>query len=196
MQNPNPLAKNAFLVKEHIGLLKAANDYDVYDPETGAIVLHCREEALGPLTRLLRFSSYKRMTPFDVRIRTPDGRLIVQVRRGVSFLRSRVEVVDGTGVIGRFRQKVFSLGGAFDVLDAAENVICTLKGKWTGWDFRFIVGERELAHVSKKWAGSGQELFTSADNYVLSISEAVGADDPARKLILAAVMCIDMVLKE
>jgi hypothetical protein len=39
-------------------------------------------------------------------------------------------------------------------------------------------------------------MFTSADNYVLEISETVPADNAARQLILAAVMCIDMVLKE
>ncbi len=71
-----------------------------------------------------------------------------------------------------------------------------LKGKWTGWDFRFLAGDIEYAHVSKKWAGLGKELFTSADNYILEISDQVPADHPARILIVAAVMCIDMVLKE
>jgi uncharacterized protein YxjI len=82
------------------------------------------------------------------------------------------------------------------VLAANEQVLCTLKGKWTGWDFRFMAGEQELAHVSKKWAGLGRELFTSADNYILQISDQVPASHPVRQLIMAAVMCIDMVLKE
>jgi len=50
--------------------------------------------------------------------------------------------------------------------------------------------------VTKKWAGLGKELFTSADNYVLQINPEVPADNPIRQLIMAAVMCIDMVLKE
>jgi hypothetical protein len=54
----------------------------------------------------------------------------------------------------------------------------------------------ELAHVTKKWAGIGQELLTSADYYILSIVPSVTPDSNTRKLILAAVMCIDMVLKE
>ena len=54
----------------------------------------------------------------------------------------------------------------------------------------------EYAHVSKKWAGLGKEMFTSADNYMLSINEEVEKNNPVRLLILAAVMCIDMVLKE
>ena len=53
-----------------------------------------------------------------------------------------------------------------------------------------------MAHVSKKWAGLGKEMFTSADNYMLEISNDVPQNDDVRKLILAAVMCIDMVLKE
>ena len=54
----------------------------------------------------------------------------------------------------------------------------------------------QLARVTKKWAGLGKELLTTADNYVLDISDAVPPGSPTRKLILAAVMCIDMVLKE
>ena len=98
--------------------------------------------------------------------------------------------------VGSFKQKFFSIGGKFDVLDTNDNVLCRLKGKWTSWDFKFLNDKMEYAHVSKKWSGFGKELFTSADNYMLSINEKVEKDDPIRLLILAAVMCIDMVLKE
>jgi uncharacterized protein YxjI len=119
------------------------------------------------------------------------------VQRGVSLFLSTVKVLNQNDqTIGTFQQRFFSIGGAFTVLDIDENPVCELKGKWSGWDFRFMVGETELAHVTKKWTGIGQELFTSADNYVLEISEDVPADHVARQLILAAVMCIDMVLKE
>lgn len=39
-------------------------------------------------------------------------------------------------------------------------------------------------------------MLTTADSYVLSISEHVPPDSDIRKLILAAVLCIDRVLKE
>ncbi len=191
------LKKNVLLVKEHVGLFKAANNYDIHDPQTGEIIMECREERLGMLTKLFRFTKYKQMTPFDIQIRTPDGSQIVRVTKGVSVFLSKVKVLDEQDqVIGGFKQKFFSIGGAFNVLDANDNPICLLKGKWTGWDFKFMDGQTELAHVTKKWAGIGKELFTSADNYVLEISESVPADSATRQLILAAVMCIDMVLKE
>lgn len=191
------LNKNLFLVKEHIGAFKAANNYDIYDPETGDMVMLCREPTLGPITKILRFTDYKRHTPFDVRVTTVDQRQIVRITRGASFLRSHVSVLDENNArIGGFRQKLLSIGGAFEVLDSDDRVVCSLAGKWTGWDFAFKAGDRELAHVSKKWAGLGKEFFTSADNYMLQIAEVVPPDSNLRQLILAAVMCIDMVLKE
>ncbi|MCD4744583.1 MAG: hypothetical protein K8R67_19135 [Desulfobacteraceae bacterium] len=191
------LSKNLYLVKEHVGMFKAANNYDIYDPETNEIIMECREDRLGIFTKLLRFTGYKRMTPFDIQIRTPEGQQVIRVKRGISIVLSKVEVLDEKDqVIGMFKQKLFSIGGAFTVFDANEEPVCQLKGKWTGWDFKFLAGGTELAHVSKKWAGIGKELFTSADNYVLQISESIPADHVARQLIIAAVMCIDMVLKE
>jgi uncharacterized protein YxjI len=191
------LNRNLFLVKEHVGWFKAANNFDVHDPETGEVLLECREDKLGLFTKMFRFTDYKRMTPFQIEIRTPRHEPVVTINRGISIFLSKVQVLDESNQpIGGFKQKLFSIGGKFDVLGANDQVLCTLKGKWTGWDFRFMAGEVELAHVSKKWAGLGRELFTSADNYILQISDQVPAGHPVRQLIMAAVMCIDMVLKE
>ena len=191
------LDRNLFLVKEHVGLLKASSSYDIYDPETGEVILHCREPRLGTLTKLFRFTRYKRMTPFDVCITTPEGELLIEVSRDISLFLSHVRVKDAEGqLLGCFRQKLFSIGGGFSVMDTNDEPICELKGKWTGWDFRFLSGGEELARVTKKWTGIGKELFTSADNYVLEISEHVPPSSTVRKLILAAVMTIDLVLKE
>jgi uncharacterized protein YxjI len=191
------LQRNAFFVKEHVGLFKAANNYDVLDPQTGQIVLLCREDDLGFFTRILRFTDYKRMTPFDMRIKAPDGSTVVRVTRGVSFVVSNVQVRDGEDrVVGGFKQKFFSIGGRFAVLDAQDQPVCTLQGNWTGWDFKFVTAGAVLAQVTKKWAGLGKELFTSADNYMLTIADDIRPDDPRRLLLLAAVLSIDMVLKE
>lgn len=193
----NAVNKNLFLVKEHVGLFKAANNFDVYDPETGAIVMECREENLGMFTKIFRFTDYKRMTPFDITIRDVNSGPLVRVKRGVALFLSKIQVFDGNGeLIGGFKQKLWSIGGKFDVLDRDDQPVCSLKGSWTGWDFAFVKGDLELARVTKKWAGLGKEMFTSADNYMLSISPQVPPDSSIRRLIFAAVMCIDFVLKE
>ena len=191
------LQLNHFFVKEHVGLFKASNNYDIFDPTTQQKILECREPNLGIFAKLFRFTDYKRMTPFNIEIRTPEGAKVLSIKRGISLFVSNVDVLDENDrVVGHFKQKFFSIGGKFDVLDSEDNPVCTLQGKWTSWDFRFLQDNTELASVSKKWAGLGKELFTTADNYMLSINSTVGASDGSRMLIVAAVMCIDMVLKE
>lgn len=191
------LNNNVFLIKEHVGIFKAANNYDVYDPKTGNIVMECREPNLGFFTKMLRFTDFKTKTPFDVQICAPDGQRIVRIERGISIFVSKVTISDGEGKsLGYFQQKFLSIGGKFDIYDNQDRLVCQLKGNWVGWDFRFMDGDNEFAHISKEWGGIGKELFTSADNYVLEISSDVPENHPVRKLILAAVMCIDMVLKE
>jgi uncharacterized protein YxjI len=199
------LKKNQYFVKEHTGIFKASNNYDIFDPATSQLLLKCREPNLGLFSKLFRFTDFKRMTPFHIEIRTPEGAKVLSIKRGMSLLLSKVEVLDENDkIVGYFKQKFFTIGGKFDVFNAQEQIVCTLKGKWTSWDFRFMRGETELASVSKKWAGLGKELFTTADNYMLSINDAVdtshsssyNTSDNTRILIVAAVMCIDMVLKE
>jgi uncharacterized protein YxjI len=191
------LNRNLFFVKEHVGFFKAASNYDILDPQTNQVIMECREERLGVFTKLLRFTDYKRNTPFDIQIRTPDGAPVLSVKRGVTIFLSRVDVLNEVGQrVGGFQQKLFSIGGAFTVLGSNDQPVCELKGKWTGWEFSFKSGEVELAKVTKKWAGIGKELFTSADNYILQISDHVPFDNPVRMLILGAVMSIDLVLKE
>ena len=191
------LSKNVFFVKEHVGMFKAANEFDIFDPTSNAKLLECREPRLGWFTKILRFTDYKRMTPFEVEVRTATGEKVLTIKRGISFFLSKVDVLDENDKpVGSFKQKMLSIGGKFDVLDTNERPVCTLVGKWTSWDFRFLQGEAELATVTKKWAGLGKELFTSADNYMLAIADSVPSDSPNRVLIMAAVLCIDMVLKE
>jgi uncharacterized protein YxjI len=191
------LSSNQFFVKEHTGIFKASNNYDIFDPATNQKMFECREPNLGLITKLFRFTDYKRMTPFHVEILTPEGAKVLSVKRGFSLLLSKVEVFDENDkVVGYFKQKFFSIGGKFDVLNADDKPVCTLKGKWTSWDFRFVQGNTELASVTKKWAGLGKELFTTADNYMLSINNQAAVENNTRILIVAAVMCIDMVLKE
>lgn len=189
--------RNLFFVKEHVGLFKASNNYDIYDPETQEMILECREPNLGFFTKMFRFTDYKRMTPFEVMIKDPQGDVLITVKRGISIFLSTVEVFDEKdNLIGKFKQQFFSIGGKFNLLDQNDSVVCTLKGKWTSWDFKFVKEGHEFAHVSKQWAGFGKELFTSADNYMLKIDESVPQNNRLRMLIIAAVMCIDMVLKE
>ena len=191
------LNKNKLFVKEHTGVFKAANSYDIFDLETNEMLMECREPGLGFFTKLFRFTKYKAMTPFDIII-SANGAPIVNVKRGVTFFRSVVSVFDETGEqVGTLR-KIFKLfKPSFEILSITGKKLGVLEGNFVGWDFTIKNNDGEvLAAISKKWAGVGKELFTTADNYAIIIADSVKENDPVRVLIFGAVMSIDMVLKE
>jgi uncharacterized protein YxjI len=193
----NPiLNKNLFFIKEQVAFLKVSNNYDIFDPETREQLMKCGEN-LSFGTKVLRNFVNKNILGFNVEVTDMAGNKVCNIKRGFTFLRSVVEVSDENGVvIGKFKQKFLSLGGKFDVLDPSDQVLCTLEGKWTSWDFSFKKDGTEFGKVSKKWAGLGKELFTTADNYMLQIHDIVPPDNSLRTLILAAVLTIDLVLHE
>jgi uncharacterized protein YxjI len=194
----NPiLNRNLYFVKEKTGILKASNSYDILNPETSQILMTSTEPNLGFFTKILRFTKYKAMTPFNVVVQSAEGRPVVNLKRKVAIFRSDVQVFDDKDrQIGYFKQKFWSMGGKFEVYDMQNKQVCLVEGKWTGWDFKFTRNNQEIAHVTKKWAGLGKELFTTADNYILEIKDIVPQDDDVRQFIMASVLCIDMVLKE
>ena len=195
----NPLLNNQlFLIKEHIGMFKAANNFDIYNPETGEMMMTCREEKLGFFTKMFRFTKYKMMTPFHVEIKSLNGEPVLSIVRNSSFFGfAPVNVLDERGnLVGTMKRK-FRLGGAkLELNDAMGQLICTLKGNFIGWDFKISKDDQEWANITKKWAGIGKELFTSADNYILEINHLVPKDDQVRTIMLGAVLCIDFLLKE
>ena len=194
------LQKNIFLFKEHLGMFKASNNYDIYDPKTKEIILHCREKNLNPVYKIVRLflTDFKALTPFEIDIRGLDGKRIIKVKKGVSLILSKIEVFDENDkLIGLFKQKLFpNLGHNFEMFDEKENLVSMLKGNLIGWNFEFLKDENTIATVTKKWSGIGKEMFTSADNYILEINDTVDKTDPLRLLIFAVVICIDMVFKE
>jgi len=192
------LNRKTFLVKERVGFLKLVDTFDIYDPATGGQIGVARER-VSPLIKVLRFLISKRLLPTLVEVRErEDGPVVLSIRRGATLLRSHVTVRDQVGKdVGRFKSKLFSLGGGFDVVDAFGKPVAEIKGDWKGWNFRFLAADgTEIGKVTKKWAGFGKEFLTSADNYIIALDEtrSLSPDDSA--LLLAAGLAIDTVYKE
>lgn len=192
-------AGDQFVVREHVGMLKLTDTYDVLDAGTQKVIAVARERPGGGVL-FLRFLVSKQILPTRVEVRagTEEGPLLFCLRRGFTFCRSRVQVLDADGApIGYFRSKVFSIGGGFWVHDNQDRQVAEVKGDWKGWNFAFRgpAGE-ELGLVTKKWGGIAKELFTSADTYMVSLTGAAGAGPVAKILLVAAALAIDMVFKE
>lgn len=192
------LNRNAFLVKQHISPLKAANSYDIYDPESGQLILECREDNLGLATKALRFTRHKQRTPFDINIRVPNAQPILWVRRGGSLMSAKpvtIQRADGT-VVGALKPKLFSkLTKSFEIYDASNQLVySTVCHSVWGWNWKFV--SENLVHATIERVTSSAKLLTSADDYVIQIYNAVPVNSPQRQLILAAAIGADMVFNQ
>ena len=192
------LQLNRILVKERVGLFKLADCYDLFDPDSGRPVGICQE--VPPwYSHVLRFVVNKLMLPTMVEVR-PDGRTqpLFRIRRGFKLFRSVVQVEDGLGrPLGTLRSKLLSFRLEFAVLDTKGAQIAKVSGDWKGWNFQLTSPSGEvLGTITKKWAGIGKELFTSADNYMIELPGGQADDAKIRTMLLAAALAIDICFKE
>lgn len=194
------LNKTTYFIREHVGILKLSNTYDILDPETKSILGIAQEETPW-WVHLLRLVVNKQFLPTAVVVREDGnenfpGHVRFQIQRNFNFgFRTKIEIRSANGELaGWFQKKAFSLGGTFLVFDARDQQVATVGGDWKGWEFRFEdMQGKQLGVVSKRWSGIGKELFTTADNYILSLEQA----NPAMAiLLLAAALAIDTVFKE
>lgn len=191
------LDRKTFLIKERVAFLKLSDTYDIFDPHTGAQI-GIAHENVGILTKVLRLFVSKRLLPTTVELHERENGPVVLSFRRTGLLRSTVDVRGSDGKeVGHFKSKLFSIGGGFDVFDTRDHQVAEVKGDWKGWNFRFLNTDgAEVGTVTKKWAGVGKELFTSADNYVIALNEKRAVPPNATALLLAAGLAIDTVYKE
>lgn len=192
------LDHKVFFVKEQVEFLKLAGTYDIFEPTTNQQIGVAKEE---PKTwvKILKPLIGKAMLPTKVSIYdSSNSSVVFTIVKPFSFIRSKVIVYDVNGEsLGYFKSKIITISGGFWVFDPNDKQVAEVKGEWKGWNFSFI-GEnnRELGTVTKKWAGLAKELFTSADNYVITLNDQTGAETKTTMLLLAAGIALDMIFKE
>ncbi len=185
-------------VKERVGVFKIRDTYDLLDPASGATVGLVKDETQG-WARWLRLLLKKALLPARVNVYEREEQPpVIWLRKSPSFWHSHVRVHDARGQeIGHFKSKLFTLGGGFHVFDSTGQKFAEVKGDWKGWNFKLLdANGLELGVITKKWAGLGRELFTTADQYVIALSEQAPAGKDRAALLLAAALAVDIVFKE
>lgn len=186
------------LVKEHVGLMKLTDTYDLLHPESGQLLGVAREEP-GNVVKYLRLIISKRLMPTAVNVyEGSNPEPVLTLSRPFALIRPTAEVRDGKGVLlAKLKGRLMSIGPCFDILDLNDQVVGTVKGDWKGWNFQFTdPSGAEMGTVTKKWAGLAKEFLSSADNYVISVPNPPKSMPHARMVLLAAGLAIDTIYKE
>lgn len=187
-------SENTLLIREPVKFAKAARDYDVLNPDTQEVLLEAREGRLGIMSKLLRFTPLATAMPFDIEVRAPGGQPVLRMSKVWSLASYQVTVKDGRErFLGRVQRQKVSVLDRFWVNEASEQRLFSLDGDHRQWSFQFKEGSKVLGEIRKEFANPLAELLTSADNYVLRIDEDVPLSPAIRKLMIACVLCVDLV---
>lgn len=140
MPEASPLDLKQFVVKEHVGFLKLADVFDIYDASTQAKIALAKETPGGFMT-FLRFLVNKKLLPNLLTVTQGDenGPRLLSIRKPFTFLRTKLWAEDGSEKkLGYFKSKTFSFSGGLRVHDEFDRQVAEVKGDWKGWNFKFL----------------------------------------------------------
>jgi uncharacterized protein YxjI len=191
------IEKDRLFISQKAKLFELTAEYSIND-EDGNQLGSIRQEGqskarkvLRALTKVDQFLTH-RLAAFE-----QDGAKVVEVTRPAKIFKSTVLVKDGAGndvgsiiqenVFGKIRFRYDDTSGQRIGGINAEN--------WRAWNFSIVdASGAEVGRITKKWAGIGKELFTTADNYLYEIDEHVKGD--LRMLAFASAISVDLALKQ
>lgn len=127
----------------------------------------------------------------------PAGTVVIALHRPAKLLKSKVIVVGADGVRSEIVQKNLGILANFRFsLESGGRVLGTLRADdHSAWEFTIQDSAgREVARITKTWAGWAKEWFTTADHYVVQIQRQL--EEPMRSLVVAAALAVDTALKE
>ena len=190
------LAGDAIGVRQRRKFLEMRNQYDLVD-ETGATVGVIEQVGQSPFTFLARlFSDLDLMLPVTLEAKDASGALVLRLHK--AWFRLQVDATDpATGArLGRVRKRLRLGKASFDVTAPDGSLVGTLRAQnWRARDFALVDARgRELGRVTKRWRGLLTEFATDADSYAVTFPPE--ADGPTRRLVLAAVLSVDLTMKQ
>lgn len=185
------------IVNQKAKLIELTNEYAIRD-EAGNQVGSIRQEGQSKLRKLARLvSSVDQFLTHRLSVYEADGTKLLELVRPRKLLKSSFNVTDGHGApVGTIVQENVVGKKRFAMKGQAGEALGSIDAQnWRAWNFKIHdAAGLEVGRITKKWAGLGKELFTSADNYVIEIDPA--AQGPLRLMALASASAVDTALKQ
>jgi uncharacterized protein YxjI len=188
--HPMLLEHNKFVVKSQSKTLSSKKSYQILDAESGQ-VLATAQDTTGFLPGLLG------ATTIEVRDASNNAPVFSVGRYG--WLMKKDQVVDPQGkVVGRYKSKMFSLSGGFNVYDNDGKHLAEIQGKMLKSEYKFVTPDRsaDMGSVSKTWGGLAKSLLSGDDTFGVQIDPKYAKDDAAKMIILGATIAVESIFKK
>jgi uncharacterized protein YxjI len=184
------------VVNQKAKLIELTNEYAISD-EDGNRIGSVAQVGQGKGRKILRaLTNVDQFLSLKLEVADTEGKVLLRLERGAKLLKSKIAVSDGSGkLLGNINQDNV-IGKIHFTLEAGGRTVGSVNAEnWRAWNFNIQDHNgREVARITKKWAGALKEAFTTADNYFVEINEPV--EEPLRSLVFAAALCVDTALKQ
>lgn len=183
-------------VNQKAKLIEVTNQYTVADAD-GNVIGIVNQVGQSKAKKLLRMvSSVDQFLTTTLEITDANNSVVMSITRPAKVFKSTVIVSDAAGTeLGRIVQEnVF--GKIRFAIEVGGKQIGAIKAEnWRAWDFAIENADgREVARITKKFAGLARAMFTTADNYMVEIHD--GLSQPLHSLVVAAALTVDTALKQ
>jgi uncharacterized protein YxjI len=164
--------------------LHAKNRYKILS-ESGKDLLFAYETSNTFLRILLSFAR-----PFTLHIIDANKKEVLKVKKHFAWLKPWYDVFSEGKRIGKIQERFIPATLALDVTNSQGKKF-TIRAVMprVNWKYELKDGQRTVSRVSKKWAGTGKEIFTLADKFHVDFGNA--KTEEMRKLVLAIALAID-----
>jgi uncharacterized protein YxjI len=184
------------VVNQKAKIIEVTNEYAVYDQhgrQLGAV----RQVGQSTARKVLRvMTSLDQYLTHRLEIVDAAGQPVLRVTRPGKVLKSRFQVETGAGApVGEIVQENVFGKIRFGLTAGGHPVGSINAENWRAWNFaiRDAAGT-EVARITKTWEGLARAMFTTADNYVVTVHRPL--EEPLRSLVVASALSVDTALKQ
>ncbi len=184
------------VVNQKAKLIEINNEYAVYD-QHGQQIAAVRQVGQSTAKKVVRaLTSYDQFMTHKLEVVDGSGAALLRITRPAKVFKSKFQIERGDGQpVGEIIQENM-VGKIRFGLTAGGHTVGSLNAEnWRAWNFNIQDHTgAEVARITKTWEGLAKTMFTTADNYVVTIHRPL--DDPLRSLVVAAALSVDTALKQ
>jgi uncharacterized protein YxjI len=188
--------EQVLVVNQKVKIIEVNQEFAVFN-QAGQQIGAVRQVGQSAAKKVLRFvADVDQFLTHKFQVVDANGQVLLALTRPAKLMKSRLIVEGGDGrEIGQIvQQNVF--GKIRFAFEAGGQQIGSVNAEnWRAWNFSIQDHTgREVARVTKTWEGLAKTMFTTADNYVVTIHEQLA--QPLHSFVVAAALGIDTALKQ
>lgn len=184
------------VVNQKAKIMELTSEYGIFN-QSGEQIGAVRQVGQSALKKVARaFVNVDAMMTHTLDIVDMAGNLQLRITKPRAMMKPKVIVENSSGqVLGELvtKLRIGKLQVKLMVHDQQQGMI--FAENFRAWNFHVDNAQgQQIATITKTWEGLAKMMFTTADNYVVQLTQEL--QDPLHSLVLASSLAIDLMVKQ